>query len=204
MTANGGARREENRSETERASLDFPSNSVQRQSKFCEAALTNGGFWSKKLVDQDHSRTCVCVYWRTPRFPHWHAPTAPPRGWQNMWRWQQLVSCCFGLFFFFHFLLLLISLSWTYRNALQVSSTPPNVSALTRTLRSHLPVCVWPSGVTCSQRHGALTEKPPWQLQSQVCKEKQNKCICVCDLFLFPLADCGSHAVSLWRQYRLQ
>lgn len=97
MTANGGAQREENRSETERASLDFPSNSVHRQSKCCEAVLTDGGFWSKNLLIRITAER-VCFYWRTPQFPHCHAPTTPSWCWQDMWRWQQLVVCCLVVF----------------------------------------------------------------------------------------------------------
>lgn len=193
MTANCGAQLEENRSETERASLDFPSDSVHRQSKCCEAALAD--FWSKELVDQDPSRTRVFLLVDSTTCSQTCCHPSI-RGWQDMWRWQQL-------FLFLPF--------------------PPD------TCVSWLDLKKSAEGFTFCKRskhHGSHSghtyqcacDLLPWPAPtinlfwlknclgncSLECVEKENKCICVSDLFLFPLAERGSHVVSLWRRYRLQ
>lgn len=93
MTANSGARREEHRSETERASLDFPSDSVHRQSKCCEAALAD--FWSKKLVDQDHS---MCFDSTIGSRPCGHPCTQGLAGHVEMRATRLMLFGCFSFF----------------------------------------------------------------------------------------------------------
>lgn len=91
--------------------------------------------------------------------------------------WQQLVLRCFVVFlplfppaaYISWFDLKRSSACFTF----PFFANAPNTSASTRTLRSHLPVCIGPFGVTRSHHRCVLTEKPPWQLQSRARKEKK-------------------------------
>lgn len=153
----------------------LPQRSVHRQSKCCEAALTDGGFWSKKLVDQDCSRTCVFI----GGLIH-NSLAASPRPILGLARHVEMTATCFMVFCCFSSSISPATyISWFDLKRSSACFTfpffanAPNTSASTRTLRSHLPVCIGPFGVTRCHHRCVLTEKPPWELQSRARKEKK-------------------------------
>lgn len=182
---------------TERASLDFPSNSVHRQSQFCDAApLTDGAFWSKKLVDQDHSRTCVCLLADTtiPSLPSTHSSTL------GLARHVEMTATCFLL-------------SGCFSSSISSSCLFPWVGFRVKHCRFHfffflqthqtslLPLTHFRSPALTSHC-AAVTYKPLWQLHFKCVRSKKTKQVYLrlWPLFISP----GSRVVSLWRRYRLQ
>lgn len=175
MTANGGAQREENRSETERGGLDFPSAQCTDKASAVRQHLRTAAFDPRNLLIRIAAERVFLLVDSTI-----HSLQAPPPA-LGLARHVEMTATCFTVFCCFSssispcclYLLVWLKEKLCMFHFSSFFANAPNTSASTRTLRSHLPVCIGPFGVTRSHHRCVLTEKPPWQLQSRARKEKK-------------------------------